>query len=112
MDNISFPNELAHILNALYSLKKGTMFAHKYKKWIQLANQVLTYHTQFSGIFIKALTTYGLFEQVSLEDRNRTFRSKLEKVKMGVKHDDPDFVQNLQFRPLFKVLFPELMTDK
>lgn len=105
----SFPEELRQILNALFCAKKGEMFAYRYDKWIQVANQVLEYHHQFAGIFIQALKVYGLMDEVLSSDRRGTFQAKRQRVAKGVKDNDPLFTQNLEYRQLFTTLFPELI---
>lgn len=111
-DESSFPEDLKQILDALYCTKKGEIFAYRYDKWIQVANQVLEYHQQFAGIFIQALKTYEIIDEVRSSDRRGTFRKKLQNVVQGVKGKDPKYEQNLEFRPLFSVLFPELMNSR
>nr|VFJ60065.1 MAG: hypothetical protein BECKFW1821B_GA0114236_105326 [Candidatus Kentron sp. FW] len=111
-DDLSFPLELEQILNDLFCLKKRKMFAYKYSKWIELANLVLEYRKPFAGIFLKALRTYELYEEVRASDKRNVFRGKHKRITQGIKDGDPKYEQNLEFRPLFKRLFPELYSSK
>nr|VFK12444.1 MAG: hypothetical protein BECKLPF1236B_GA0070989_103519 [Candidatus Kentron sp. LPFa] len=111
-DEISFPLELEQILNDLFCVKKGKMFAYKYSKWIQLANQVLEYRPHFARIFVEALRTYGFHKEIIDSDKKGVFRGKYDRIIKGSKNGDPEYEQNLEFRPLFKRLFLELYTHK
>ena len=97
-----------HLLNALYSARKGHPVGWRFRKLIEVAHRIAGGHPDLLRAFRHALTVYGRAEQIRREDREGKWRRKAEKYKPLLAANSPEYEPDRRFDSLVDFLFPEL----
>lgn len=97
-DKISRLRRIERIVLSILSYKIGTVVGYRINH-VGLANNFLQHHKEFASLFLKALKTYGYYEELS---KKESFQKKEKSIK-----EDIPFQEN-KYDDIFQVLLPDL----
>ena len=107
---LQYDDELGTLLNALYSLKTGTMVEYRYSSdangFLQLANVFLGSYQKYVLLFFWAMKHYGWSEKVKACKQGGKLKEKFDALLPKLK--TPEFRFPEKYVPLLRLLFPEL----
>jgi len=95
----NFHHKLKNVLNALYSTKHGRIIGYRFPNFLGLSNCILNNHPEFTYIYLWALESYGLRNEVEHAD---SFNKKVSKYKK----EKPE--QCNEYNKLLRLLFRKL----
>ncbi len=102
INNFKMNDDLAKVLNTIYSLKKSQILGFDFNSFIALSNNFLEYYKEFSYIFLWAIEIYNLKSAMLEQDKKGTFQKKIDRFKKE------RYQQNNEYNQLFAMLFPAL----
>jgi hypothetical protein len=103
-----YPNQINHLLNALYSAKMGKAVGWKYPKLISVAHCVADKYKSILQIFRVALYVYKRAGQIMAEDRTGKWLKKSQEFRKEI-HTEDSYKMDTKFDDIILFLFPELM---
>ncbi|MBE0651829.1 MAG: hypothetical protein IH595_13430 [Bacteroidales bacterium] len=97
----------SEIIFIIESAKKQELIGYKYKKkkWVQLANIAIQYHTEYWEYIESAFKYYNTWNLVEQEDTKGSFSRKLHNYYSEMPHQD------FELDELITELYPEIYTE-
>ena len=96
---LHFDYELGTLLNALYSLKTGTMVEYRYSSdangFLQLANVVLTSHPKYVLLFFWAMKHYGWSDKVRACKQGVKLKERFDAIRPTLGDPGSMFSENM-----------------
>ena len=107
---LNYDYELGTLLNALYSLKTGTMVEYNFPSdangFLQLANVFLASYQKYTLLFFWAMKHFGWSDKVRACKKGDKLKEKFDAIRLSLKL--PEFRFPEEYVPLVRLLFPEL----